>query len=795
MSYSKQTEPKNTRVFWQRFTKIPIPPDLNLQILNSKEEKSQVFGTNNNSFKYLEGLQKINFFVGANNSGKSYLLKRILQSFYIQVNLSEIDQIRTDIYHFLASFQISKDILQNFFQTLFSTNSLSLTEKFFWQLAEILICQKDTKIFLQKFSNFYNQNLYKFLFDPKGLKILEKQEIDTWQELKTGMQFSSIQTKIVNLLKNLREKNPLALLTLEQGIKNLQTIYIPSAGSYQNQNFIQIQNKTQDLVQILTKQNITEKIFFLTKFQTKFKHFEEFLTWELFQGQKVKIIFPQTQTEFLFQIGGEYKKLSELSDGSIQMLNLTLPLFLYRQAILLIEEPESNLHPGWQRQLIKLYTNKLQNYGLNTDNFLFLITTHSNYLLDAAIDFNSWQTTIFQVFKKLNQDTRETVDSKKNSTVQFFIKKRSVKDLVLFSSLGVDISSIFLAKGVIFVEGVTDILYIRKWLELWQEEQKEKFSKLGKTFQEVQEGIDYTFQTLGSDRYNFNFKICFHQQKNLGIYQQTFCLAPRHLVVIDNDSDYDCTKKPNQQSKKENGTGRKKRSILKDSIESQNLSFDNLKSYKNQYTGEIDLQINHKGRVRECLAFWMNQGTIETYLQNFWQTYKPKSNPKKITKEPKTDWQKLEIVLWEIDQRLKIENCRYYDKQKIFQTKNQENSFFSKNWNYKGKSYFFIPEGDLEIDGQVLSLKLWLANLIARIDKVKRQTKMQKIKFTDFLYNPDKLLLSQNSNLGESLKTRSANLDFSQTSKILNTENFQETDLRRKIQGLYWTIRYWQANS
>ena len=70
--------------------------------------------------------------------------------------------------------------------------------------------------------------------------------------------------------------------------------------------------------------------------------------------------------------------LSKLTQHSIKQL-IILFYKIYEQkdnnAIFLIEEPELNLHPGFQRKFIEIITKEFPKHQ-------FFITTHSNHIID-----------------------------------------------------------------------------------------------------------------------------------------------------------------------------------------------------------------------------------------------------------------------------------------------------------------------------------------------------------------------------------------------------------------------------
>ena len=78
-------------------------------------------------------------------------------------------------------------------------------------------------------------------------------------------------------------------------------------------------------------------------------------------------------------------KLNDLSGGEKEIITKALPLFLddVKESVILIDEPESSLHPEWQNQILDIY----KEFAIKNNN-QFIIATHSPHIA-GAVENNS----------------------------------------------------------------------------------------------------------------------------------------------------------------------------------------------------------------------------------------------------------------------------------------------------------------------------------------------------------------------------------------------------------------------
>jgi hypothetical protein len=154
---------------------------------------------------------------------------------------------------------------------------------------------------------------------------------------------------------------------------------------------------------------------------------------------------------------GEPRSWEDLGDGIAQVIVIAMALASVEEPILLLEEPEIGLHPRVQRALVWALAERR-----GTMSF---VTTHSNHILDV----DHPHVRVFGL--ACSEDGGRTV------------RALSGGDLSLLADLGIRPSSVAQANAVIWVEGPSDVIYLRRWLAL----KATKFI----------EGIDYTFAMFG----------------------------------------------------------------------------------------------------------------------------------------------------------------------------------------------------------------------------------------------------------------------------------------------------------
>jgi hypothetical protein len=171
--------------------------------------------------------------------------------------------------------------------------------------------------------------------------------------------------------------------------------------------------------------------------RTKFEAINEFVK-GVTQNQSAVLHVPHSRTELEVHMDGKPLPLSSLGTGIHEVIILAVAATVVEKSILCIEEPEIHLHPTLQRQLLAFFADR-------TDN-QFFITTHSAALIDTP------HAAVFRV----------QLDEQHCTKVGRAVKpseKRAICD-----ELGYRASDLLQANCIIWVEGPSDRIYLNHWI-------------------------------------------------------------------------------------------------------------------------------------------------------------------------------------------------------------------------------------------------------------------------------------------------------------------------------------------
>lgn len=431
----------------------------------------------------LRELKDFNIFVGANNSGKSRILRAIYRQNdlvtkkdqdNISIFVTELETLVNNTRHAPGQFKETVKFIQ-----LFKLK----TKATFWHFDPKLI--SDLLGSINEIKSYFIQNPNFFLdhgspdFMNQVTSLLENNK-DNLKSVSTPKEFHRLYVPILRGLRTFKING------VSEDIYDTRT-----KNDYFPTDLVTATKKISTGLSLY--QEIREKLLGGHDDRKFIKDYEDFLKENFFDDRPITLV-PREKDEngsnndvvfVTFDNSSENDRaIYSYGDGLQNIITITYPIFLWiktvkqdnRLLLACIEEPEIYLHPSMQRKLVEVLVTKL------SMNVQYFITTHSNHFLD--------------LFSEPEFQEKISVYSIKQGTnsVKEIRKEIDISDPI-YNLLGAKPSSLLLANKTIWVEGVSDRLYIRHAINLYFKEFKTK---------KVIENLDYSYiEYSGSNLQHF----------------------------------------------------------------------------------------------------------------------------------------------------------------------------------------------------------------------------------------------------------------------------------------------------
>jgi hypothetical protein len=194
------------------------------------------------------------------------------------------------------------------------------------------------------------------------------------------------------------------------------------------------------------------------------REYELFLSVNFFQGREVTLTPALRNQEgnvndvVHIKIGeSEDRPIYDLGDGMQSLIICTYPIIteLQQGSLFFLEEPDLCMHPSLQRVFLGVLRDSYKLKGHQ-----FFLTTHSNHLLDLLEDDE-----LVSILSFSEKVSRPQTAGQLSSSSRFRIRPTPYRDRRALVELGVRPSATYLANATIWVEGVSDSAYLRAYME------------------------------------------------------------------------------------------------------------------------------------------------------------------------------------------------------------------------------------------------------------------------------------------------------------------------------------------
>jgi hypothetical protein len=498
----------------------------------------------------LDGLAPITIFVGANNSGKSRLLRKMFMEQYplkFRLNSGFGDDSKSDI-----GKEVPRWISIILNQTPQASHEVSWIMNDELDQVNDLLESIEEKISAEKFTP--NRTRTRGLASVQGdlLKYGIKGGIRGFQQAKRCY---------IPTLRGMRP--PLSSPSRQQGIEisndqyEQRTIhdYFEDIASWPS-----MRDKEKPRSSIFTGlslyDNLRKRLLGRTQIERDtVREYQHFLSDHFFPGQPVSLVPAE------YSNGGKLNDvvhirigeksdfpIHQLGDGMQSLIICTYPIVTETEpgSLFFLEEPDLCMHPSLQRtflEVLKAYHRKMGHQ--------FFITTHSNHLLDLLEDNElvsifSFSEIADRAPSPADQSHADSAANSQSSKPKpsFRIRPSDLEDRQTLVQLGVRPSATYLANATIWVEGVSDCAYLRAYMEAFVHYLKirgnEWGTNLAQRLQQYKEDRHYAFvEYSGANLTHYSFKEGYRENGQAKVVPDVVTSVPnlcaRAIVIADGD--------------------------------------------------------------------------------------------------------------------------------------------------------------------------------------------------------------------------------------------------------------------
>lgn len=381
------------------------------------------------SLMELDKISNVNVIIGKNNSGKSSLLD-IIEMVY---DVNRFQSSRKLVGSLVVRLPITRDMVTDMFSSYLNIDGWTVES--YWKKVN----GKTIDIELGEIGKTIWQNRNNVIED-KDIPLLDT------SEFRRGLDILLSERKKYLFRRLSAERNILPetemreeqLSSTGEGASNLVRAFLNN--SLYDENVIE-----RELLDALNEIMFPEAEFESIRIQ-QISNKQENASWEIFLKER----------------GCERVPLSKSGSGIktiiLVLLNLlVIPLLKdYRNQKIIygFEELENNLHPAMQRKLFDY----IYNFAVKKNTYIFL-TTHSHIAINTFYDKE--EANIYHVVKEGKNSYIKRIESYMDKTE-------------ILNDLDIKASDILQSNGIIWVEGPSDRIYIKKWLSIFCENKFEE---------------------------------------------------------------------------------------------------------------------------------------------------------------------------------------------------------------------------------------------------------------------------------------------------------------------------------